>query len=160
MNLFKKVHSIIILSVALIFLLVNIVQAVSAADPGTDGNPLVSQDYVDAKINDITNTVNALKQQVQTLGQPQGTSKYVAVQILQGKQVTLGDGAEIILRSGKATAVASTAGGIADVTDGMDIQTGGNVPLNHLCLIPRDDGRGIKAITDLWIMVKGTYTMK
>jgi hypothetical protein len=145
----KKGYVSLILIIAISFLLIHIVQAVTA-DPGTDTNPLVSQDYVDAKVNALTNTINNLKMQ---------GAKYEVVNIKAGKQLVTGDSTEIILRQGKAKAIGSDAGGLSDLTGAIDIQTGGNIPSNHLLLVPRNDGRGLKATTDIIVLIKGIYTI-
>ena len=38
--------------------------------------------------------------------------------------------------------------------------SGQTVGANHLILVPREDGRGIYAITDITVMVKGIYTIQ
>ena len=48
---------------------------------------------------------------------------------------------------------------IADLTGGADLMTGASVELNHLLLVPRNDGRGITAVTDIWVMVRGEYNV-
>jgi len=65
-------------------------------------------------------------------------------------------GVEFILRSGQATAVTGPDG-MVDTTAGRDILNGETIPTNHLLLVPRSDGRGIIANTDVWIMIKGGY---
>jgi len=65
-------------------------------------------------------------------------------------------GAEFILRSGTATAVTGPDG-MVNVTAGRDIVNGNNIPTNNLLLVPRSDGRGFYADTDVWVMIKGGY---
>lgn len=214
---FKKVH-IIIAAVAVLlvysFVLVNIAQAVTNAEPGSDGDPIVAQSYVDAKINeanqkinevnlkisdftakiadltakntaltdnnkqltdslsqankqinDLTAVVDSLKSEIDKLKASGGGkgSVFEVLELKKGKILTLGASAEIILRGGKATAIASANGGLSDLTagTGVDIKTGQAIPLNHLILISRDDGRGLKVTSDqAWVMVRGTYTIK
>lgn len=69
-------------------------------------------------------------------------------------------GCEIILRSGQAYAIASALGGLADLTAGSDLSTGQAVSLNHHILIPRSDGRGIRASEMSYLMVKGDYIIE
>ena len=71
-----------------------------------------------------------------------------------------GAGCEFILRGGEATVIASKNGGLSDTTDGVDLTQDTLVPANHLLIVPRDDGRGFDAVTDVIIMVKGTYEIK
>jgi septal ring factor EnvC (AmiA/AmiB activator) len=192
MKMFGKVKKKYAIAVVVVLvyslLLLQIVQAVSVAvaEPGTDENPLVSQDYVDAKvnetnskinetdskinesnskidesnskINELTASIDTLKQQLQQL-QDHGT-KFEIVNIKAGQKVIAGASAEIVLRSGKATAIAGTAGGVSDLISGKDLKTGNSITINHLLLVPVDDGRGLKATTEIWILIKGTYTVK
>jgi|LSQX01.1.fsa_nt_gb hypothetical protein len=69
-------------------------------------------------------------------------------------------GCEIILRSGEAYAIASALGGVADLTAGSDLGTGQSIALNHHLLIPRSDGRGLKAEEMSYLMIKGQYTIE
>jgi len=66
------------------------------------------------------------------------------------------EGVEFILRAGQATAVTGPDG-MVDITDGRDVVNGERIPTNHLLLVPRSDGRGFLANTDVWLMVKGRY---
>ena len=159
-----KLYITIILTAMLTFLLMHIVQAVTTVsnEPGTESNPLVAKDYVDTKIN-------TLNQQIQTLKQTQGSggsSLFQVVELKIGQQLLSGASGEIIVRSGTATAVSGQNGdGLSDLT--TDDSTKGNlvtgqvIPLNHLLLISRDDGRGIKAVSDkVFILCRGSYTLK
>jgi hypothetical protein len=82
------------------------------------------------------------------------------VEIRAGQKVIGGEGAEIILRSGEATAIGNADNGVSDLTGGRDLMNGVTVQTNHLLLIPRNDGRGLTALTDGWIMVRGPYTLE
>lgn len=150
MRYIKKSKVVFILVFVFSIILVHMVQAV-IADPGADTDPLVSQSYVDAKISELSQQIQGLQAQVK---------KFEVVDVPAGKQLVAGGSAEIILRQGQAKAVASSAGGLSDVTEGVDIQTGGNIPANHLLIVPRDDGRGLKATNSVKILIKGTYTIK
>ena len=67
---------------------------------------------------------------------------------------------EIILRSRIGTVVDTGNGGLADITEGKDITNGENVLQNHLLIVPRDDGRGVKAVnSNVILLVKGGYTL-
>lgn len=102
---------------------------------GSQGDPVVTKSYVDSK------------------------SAFSPISLTAGQKLIGGEGCEIILRSGEATAIDNGANGISDLTDGKDLITGNWVFLNHLLLVPRSDGRGIKATTDIWVMVKGEYSI-
>lgn len=123
------------------------VAAAAAADtPGSEGDPVVTKSYVDSQIA-----------QIKSGG---ASSSYVVVQVSPGQRLLGKGGTEIILRSGEATAIDNGANGISDMTAGADLMTGQSVGLNHLLLVPKDDGRGIQAKTDLFVMVRGSYTIQ
>lgn len=88
------------------------------------------------------------------------TAVFTVANIKKGKTFVAKEGCEFILRGGEATVIASKSGGISDVTDGIDLTDKEIVPPNHHLIVPRDDGRGFKAGTDVIIMVKGAYEIK
>ncbi|MDK2883084.1 MAG: hypothetical protein PWP58_1420 [Bacillota bacterium] len=108
----------------------------TAAEPGSDADPLVAKSYVD---------------------------KLVALKVLElkaGQTLRAEAGAELVLRAGRAVALTGPQGGLADLTAGRDIQAGEPVPANHLILVPRTDGRGIKALTPVVLLVRGGATVE
>ncbi len=104
--------------------------------PGSEQDPLVTRSYVDGKV------------------------KMAVVEVAAGKQLIGSAGTEIIVRSGNATAIDTQSGGLSDVTAGKDLKMGDVAPTNHLLIVPRDDGRGIKAVTSLFVMVRGNYKVQ
>ncbi len=76
-----------------------------------------------------------------------------------GEKLIGKSGTQVILRSGEATAIDNGQNGVSDLTTGTDLRTGNKVGQNHLLLIPREDGRGIAATTEVWVMVMGSYTI-
>lgn len=142
---------------------------------GTSNDPLVTKSYVDKKIAEIaggTSTssnvtqqlqmqqelILALSQQIESLQQTNNTYEVVFVpqgQLLLGKQ-----GSEIIIRSGEAKVIGSVAGGIQDMTEGVDVNADKIAPKYHLLIVPREDGRGLIATKDLTVMVRGGYTLQ
>lgn len=124
------------------------VAAAAAADtPGSEGDPVVTKSYVDSQI-------------AQLKGSGAESGAYVVVQVSAGQRLLGKSGTEIILRSGEATAIDNGANGISDMTAGKDLMTGQSIGQNHLLLVPRDDGRGIQAITDIFAMVRGAYSIQ
>lgn len=105
------------------------------AEPGSGGDPLVSKSYVDM------------------------VALYRVEEVPAGHTVVGAAGTELVLRGGRATAVVSELGGLLDATAGADIRGGARIPANHLIVVPRDDGRGFYAETDLVLMVKGRITI-
>ena len=88
------------------------------------------------------------------------TAVFTVATIEKDKTFSAKEGCEFILRGGEATVIASKNGGISDVTDGVDLADKTAVPANHHLIVPRDDGRGFRANTDVIIMVKGAYEVK
>ncbi len=85
---------------------------------------------------------------------------FSVVTVEEGDTFSAGAGCEFILRGGEATVIASKNGGLSDTTDGVDLPQDTPVPANHLLIVPRDDGRGFEAVSDVIIMVKGAYEIK
>jgi len=140
----------------------------SGTTPGSADDPLVTKSYVDQKLASLGsggNTGTTPPPPPPATGGSttpvSGVDTFVAVQVPAGKIIKGGEGAEMILRSGSATIVASSNGGITDITGGKDLAQGTAVEKNHMLLIPRNDGRGLK-IGDYqaFVMVRGTYTIQ
>ncbi|MHB9143819.1 MAG: hypothetical protein ACYC5Y_00530 [Symbiobacteriia bacterium] len=109
--------------------------AAAGTTPGSDADPVVAKSYVDQYV------------------------QWNPILLTAGQTLTAQAGAEIVLRSGKAAAVETTGAGLSDVTGGKDLLRGTAVPLNHLLVAPRTDGRGIKVAVDSWVLVRGPYTI-
>jgi hypothetical protein len=109
----------------------------SSSEPGSEQDPLVSRSYVD---------------------------QYVQIQVVTlapGRRLeAMSGGTEMILRAGTARAVSSPAGGLVDATAGRDLGGGATVPPNHLLIVPRADGRGVTAVTETILMVRGAYAVR
>lgn len=119
-------------------------------------------DNINIEIQDLNAKVDDLKSNLNNSSTAEsGTSdKYEVVFIEEGKSIYFAESTEVICRSGKASAIASPNGGLSDLTIGVDLQTGEEVPLNHLIIIPRNDGRGMHVTVSSYFMVKGGYTIK
>ncbi|HZK01292.1 MAG TPA: hypothetical protein VFC96_00340 [Anaerovoracaceae bacterium] len=133
-----------VLIVALALIVTTVMVGATGYEPGSSEDPVVTKSYVDSQIEAIRKSETS-------------PSTFTPVFVTAGKKLIGGEGTELILRSGGALAVAKGADGLSDVTEGKDLNGGFAVTKNHLLLIPRDDGRGISAATDIWVMVKGTY---
>lgn len=105
-------------------------------EPGSSADPLVSKSYVDQM------------------------TLYRIVNVPAGQSIIGEAGTEMVLRGGKATAITTAQGGLLNVSAGHDMVQGMEVPPNHLIIIPRSDGRGFKATTDLILMVKGPASVQ
>ena len=120
--------------------------AVSASgnEPGSQGDPLVTKSYVDSQLAKYSG---------------QGAEWKVA-DLMTGQQMIAEAGTEMILRAGKAVVVDTTSNGIPDLTAGTNVIAGRNVPANHHFIIPRTDGRGIKATEKAVVMYKGVVSVR
>ncbi|MCL2350055.1 MAG: hypothetical protein FWC67_01115 [Defluviitaleaceae bacterium] len=118
------------------------------ANPGSPDDPLVTRSYV----------AQAIQQAM--AGQGGETAEafiFTPVQVLAGHVILGGEGTEMILRAGTATAHVPGPDGIVNTTAGADLFHAHPVVLNHYLIIPREDGRGIRAVTDTWFLVKGDF---
>ncbi len=92
---------------------------------------------------------------------PAPSAVYEVIELSAGDALYAVSPCDIMLRAGTATCIAPDASqGIADYTDAIEIYDGQALTKNHMCLIPRGDGRGILATSDsVYIMVRGDYTI-
>lgn len=161
----KKGFLIICITMITIVSFSYIVLAMSA-EPGSPEDPIVTKNYVEKRnaqlkfyieesIKNLEERLNLVDNNVSINSQT--APVYEVVNVPQGTRLILGASAEIIFRAGKANVIQSASGGLSDVTIGRDLNGNESVPLNHLLITPRDDGRGASAITDCIFMVKGSY---
>lgn len=156
-----------VLTLAVGVLIGQIGSASSGSTPGSADDPLVTKSYVDQKLANLGSTGNTGTTPApapSTGGSTTpvaGVDTFTVVQVPAGKTLKGGEGTEMILRSGSATIIASSNGGVTDITGGQDLAQGVAVDKNHMLLIPRNDGRGLK-IGDYqaFVMVRGTYTIQ
>ncbi len=134
---------------------------------GSSEDPLVAKSYVDDKINQVLEVING------TVGSDKDvvesgniSTQQVSGNIFKPVLVEVGqtiygkEGTELILRSGKGNAVVPGAEGISNLTSGLELRNKGTVNKNHLIIIPRSDGRGVKVTEKAWFLVKGEYEIK
>ena len=126
---------------------------------GTQDDPLVSKSYVDDKINQVLEIVNGGSVSTDGTIAPAGGS-YQPVYASVGQVVLGGEGTEMILRSGKANIYIEGVDGLVDATTGKNLTTGDAATSNHIMIVPRDDGRGVKVTEAAWFLIKGDYTIK
>lgn len=110
------------------------------ADPGDASDPVVTLSYIE----------DVLKEEM----------SFKVVTLGNGERLMCEAGTELILRMGSATVIATQKGGLADVTQGVDLANKSSVPLNHHLVVPLADGRGIKANDYVLVMVKGDFEIK
>ncbi len=141
-----------------------IMDIISNSNSGNTGSNTGSNSLSDADKKEIVEEVVAI---LNAQGGNTGTGSvteeqsYVPVELQKGQIMLGGEGTEIIIRSGIAQAYVTTENGIVNATTGQDIANGQTVNKNNILIIPREDGRGIRAVSDsTWVLVKGSYTIQ
>lgn len=139
--------------------------SLSSKEYDFQSDPLVTKSYVDNELKKISEEIDKISKDIKDIkeGSSQvegdGVKNLEVVELKPNQELIAYSGTEIILRSGEATALASELGGLSNLTIGEDISQGEGIPLNHLLLVPRSDNRGIKAETEVWVMVRGKYNI-
>ncbi|WP_246070673.1 hypothetical protein [Paenibacillus kobensis] len=139
-----------------------------SASPGSVNDPVVTKSYVDQAVANAGNglSMEQVQQMLDQLKQElaaANTNEVVVVSVPAGKTLIAKDGAEFVVRAGKAVVYSADVNGISDLTDGKDITNGKTVPNNHLILFPRG-GRGVMPDpaqkNGLTVLVRGQYELK
>ena len=149
--------------IAIVIVTLLVIVGISVYAANTSSDPIISLSYFEKEMNNLkTELTQLINSKVSGGGNSStSTSSYEIVNIQKGKQVTFGESAEFIIRRGEATIVdPSNSNGIPNLTLGKDDTNNAKAGLQQLYLVPRNDGRGIIAKTDLVIMVRGNYTVK
>lgn len=138
----------------LLIIIIQIISGISAA--AGDDDPVVTLSYIEKKFAGFKEYVDS-----KVSNGSNSSPKFEVVNVKAGTKVIFTEkSVEFILRSGQGSAIGSENGGLADLTEGYDLKSGKKVELNHLMLVPRNDGRGVLAETDIWIMIKGKYEFR
>lgn len=149
-----------------------------AAEPGSSDDPLISLSYFDNKIKELKEEIikslskdldekfNKTEKEIQSslneikekgVSTP---STFEVVSVKENETLICEAGTEIIVRSGKFTAVGGETGGVSDVTAGKDLVTDEVIINNHLLIVPKSDGRGITSKIAGAVMIKGNFEKK
>jgi len=139
----------VLLALAIFSIAAMAVQA-DVGNPGSQSDPIVTKSYVDL-------VESKLRQYVDS--KSNGSKELEIVYLANGEQLIAESGTEIILRSGIATVIDAPNGGLCDITAGKDLKKGEEISQNHLLIVPRSDGRGVKAQTNVVLMVRGSFTV-
>lgn len=149
------------------------IAAIGAA--GSDTDPIVTKSYVEKRLaeletkiaggssSNVDQKIASLQSQMEALALSSGGGAeegFVLVQVKAGSKLVLSESAMLILRAGSAKTIIGPGGGLADLTIGTDLVDGQAIIGNHLILVPRNDGRGVKVTGDSWMMIKGSYTIQ
>jgi len=148
---------------------------ISQAQPGGADDPLVTRSYVDARFDELLRMIirdpgtgqpdlgnqNIIDQIVDMVVSQinQESSLHTPVFVNSGGLVIGAEGTEIILRSGSATGHVPGQNGIVNITAGTEISHGSPIPVNHMLIVPRDDGRGVRTTSNSWFIIKGDFNV-
>lgn len=106
-------------------------------------------------IIDALTEIETLKGRIASL-----ESGYTVVEVKAGQKIILSGGSEALLRSGIAVAIKGINGVLVDASAGVDLNDGVNVPVQHLLISSRTDGRGLLIKSNAFLLVRGTYTIQ
>ena len=150
--------------------------AVGAAYDSSE-NPLITLSYltdifktelmeeIDERLESMEARLNALNNDNSMYEEPEVqqpvSAVYEVVELGLGDALYAVSACDIMLRAGQATCIApDPTQGISNYTVGAEIYNGEYLTKNHMCLIPRRDGRGVLAQSEsVFFMVKGDYTI-
>ena len=154
------------------------VSIAALGEAGSETDPIVTKSYVEKRIAEldkkmadasklqadankllVEQQMATVQGQLEALIKASGSSgaEFKLIQVKNGDVITLGEGSQFILRAGLAKAIAGAGGGLSDLTEGKDLGTDKDITSNHLLLVPKEDGRGVKILYDSWVMIKGSY---
>lgn len=121
--------------------------AADSGEPGGRLDPLVTKSFVEQYV------AKYVKEALNTAGS--GDFQWRIKTVAAGQVFTGGAGTEFIVRSGNAVIVDPVGSGIPDLTAGTNGANGHPAARDHLFLVPRADGRGIRAQSAVIIMYRG-----
>lgn len=134
--------------------------AAAEGTAGTSSDPVVTKSYVDRVVSELKQQGTGDPSQGGNGGQSSsGGSGMQIIELKQGQTLIGYQNTQIIVRSGIVHAAIPGENGISDLTEGADLREGDPAQKDHLLLVPRSDGRGIKADTDAFVMVQGDYAV-
>ena len=172
---------IIVLTAIILVLSAVVISAADGVTPGSEQDPIVTQSYVEQKSEQIKYYIDSLiaqetaklktelekkDQEIAKLREEikdaaKAAGKFQVVEMQKGQMLIAGEGAEIIPRSGKFSAIEDAFGGLSDITAAKDLKNGEAVVNNHMLIAARGEGRGLKALADKsFLIIKGTYSLQ
>lgn len=129
--------------------------AIAVGEPGTQSNPLVTLDYLNKAIEELSVTVDQKIEEkaAELLGEMSASSTFTAVTVNDGENLYLTSGSQMVLRVGTA----SSTGGILDATEGEI--TSGTLQENRIYIAMGDDHK-ITVSGTVTVLVLGEYTIR
>lgn len=150
----------ILIPVIIAAIAVSAAALLAIASPGGDDDPLVTLSYInDTVIPQLKEYIDGKASDLQSGGSSSRAASFTLVNVKANHKIIGGEGTEFVLRMGSGTIVATSNGGVADLTSGADLPDGTPIPSNHSLLSPKEDSRGLHMDTDGIVLIKGTYTV-
>lgn len=109
---------------------------------------------LDAKLKNISSSSGVKK------GDFIYTKGYEVIKVPKGKTILFDASTEFVVRVGKATTYMPKGATIIDLTSAKDVGANQQLLFNHFYLVARSDGRGFKALDDVWVIINGGYKIK
>ena len=149
--------------------------AVASTSYGSQSDPLITLSYItDVLTGQITEKVNTmidtklsvfsdeLNTRITALENQSGGSgsfsSFSVVSLSEGQTLTGEVGTELMLRVGTARCYASGSPGLIDTTTAGTLENDGSMITNHMYMVTIS-GRGMKASSNVMVLVRGEYTV-
>ena len=128
---------------------------------GEIDDKVASFTYENTELFTSEDFINRVAEKVsEKVGAPAGASStFQRVDVKAGQTLNMGIGCEVLLRLGTANCVSSGTPGLIDMSDSTEIANGKALLKNHLYLCTVDGGRGVKAVSNITVFVRGTYSV-
>ena len=169
-----------IIPILLLFAVILFTAAVLAAgdaEPGGEGDPLVTLSYleqvykgyitdlVQKDLEEKTQALEAeLEERISALEEASKDARTVMgstfhlVELYDGQTLTGERGLELLLRVGEAQVTARNSPGLVDTTTAGSLEDGDSLEKNHLYMVTIPEN-GIKAQGHVMLIARGTYTI-
>ncbi|SNS09488.1 hypothetical protein SAMN05446037_100435 [Anaerovirgula multivorans] len=158
---FKKLPILTLIMVLIGLVIIGQVVYANTKEPGSSEDPIVTLSYVEQRMEQLKFYIDEKVSSPQSNGGASTGTSIDIVSLKTGEKLIADEGAEIILRGGSAVAIDSPSGGLANVTAGRDIQKNQTILPNNLHIVPKSDGRGVRALDDhVILMVRGSYRVE
>lgn len=153
----KKLRTIVVFCIVAVLL--GGIGAYAATTYGTESDPLITLSY----LNDVLkpqleqtytqqtkDSIAAMEARIES----EAGGGYVSVEVKANQTLTCSAGCEFLVRSGEAYVTA----GILNVTEGKELAANDWLMKHHLYLAT-GDGAAVRANSDIYLMVRGEYTV-
>jgi len=154
----KKLRAIAIFCVVAV--LIGGIGAYAATNYGTESDPLITLSYLNGVlkpeleqkyIQQTKDSISALESRVEA----ETGGAYVSVTVKANQTLTCKAGCEFLVRSGEAYVTT----GILNVTEGKELAANDWLMKHHLYMAI-SDGAAVRANSDIYLMVRGDYTIE